>query len=388
MVWDHRRRRSAFDGILLQEYSPADRRLVGPIKNIFKGSPLGLVEGPHLSKRNGWYHLTVAEGGTSYNHAVTMARSRAIDGPYKLHPNVHLLTSKDDPEAPLQRAGHGFHVETPAGEVFHTHLSSRPLPGTRRSPMGRETALQRVVWGDDDWLYLAHAGQLPALEFEGPDLPPHPFPPEPNRHDFDDEELPSPFQWLRTPEWERLFSTTQRPGHLRLFGRESIGSWFEQALVARRQTAWSYSAETVVEFDPKTYQQLAGLICYYDRARFHYLAITADDDGRRVLQIISCAGDEPDSLLSYALDEDLPLPASGPVHLGVHVDLADLRFRWSEDGRDWTPVGPVLDASILSDEAGPGAHGSFTGAFVGMAAHDLSGRGLPADFDFFAYRNT
>jgi xylan 1,4-beta-xylosidase len=263
MVWDHRCRRSSFDGILLQEYSPSEQRLVGPIKNIFKGSPLGLVEGPHLWKRNDWYYLTVAEGGTSYNHAVTMARSRTIDGPYELHPNTHLITSKDAPDAPLQRAGHGFYMETPAGEVFHTHLCSRPLPGSRRSPLGRETAIQRAVWGEDNWLYLAQGGQVPAVEVEGPDLPPHPFPPEPERHGFDEGELPSVYQWLRTPEWERIFSPKARPGHLRLYGRESIGSWFEQALVARRQTAWSYSAETALEFEPETYQQLAGLICYY-----------------------------------------------------------------------------------------------------------------------------
>jgi xylan 1,4-beta-xylosidase len=278
-------------------------------------------------------------------------------------------------------------VETPAGEVFHTHLCSRPLPGTRRSPLGRETAIQRVVWGDDDWLYLAQGGQVPAVDVEGPDLTPHPFPPDPERHDFDDGELPSVFQWLRTPEWERIFSLSARPGHLRLYGRESIGSWFEQALVARRQTSWSYSVETTVEFEPETYQQLAGLICYYDRARFHYLAISADNNGKRVLQVISCLGDQPDALLTYALEQDLPLPQKGRIYLGVDVRLAGLQFRWSKDGVNWASVGPSLDASLLSDEAGPGAHGSFTGAFVGMAAHDLSGRARPADFDFFAYRN-
>ena len=62
------------------------------MKNIFAGSPHGLVEGPHLFKKNGWYYLTTAEGGTGYDHAVTMARSRSIDGPYELHPDVHLIT--------------------------------------------------------------------------------------------------------------------------------------------------------------------------------------------------------------------------------------------------------------------------------------------------------
>ena len=70
-----------FVGIALQEWDAASGKLVGRPKIIFKGSPLGLVEGPHLFKRGGWYYLTTAEGGTGYDHAVTMARSRQIDGP-------------------------------------------------------------------------------------------------------------------------------------------------------------------------------------------------------------------------------------------------------------------------------------------------------------------
>ena len=49
------------------------------------------------------------------------------------------------------------------------------------------------------------------------------------------------------------------------------------------------------------------------------------------------------------------------------------------------PIGAMIaKADVMS--WGPGAHGSFTGAFVGMAAHDMTGRALPADFDFFTYR--
>jgi xylan 1,4-beta-xylosidase len=143
MVWDHRadgparnRKYPAFAGILLQEFDARSGRLVGPVENIFAGSEHGLVEGPHLHKRGGFYYLTVAEGGTGYDHAVTMARARRIQGPYELHPNVHLITSKDAPAAALQRAGHGQIVETPQGQVYHTHLCSRPLEGLRRSPLG------------------------------------------------------------------------------------------------------------------------------------------------------------------------------------------------------------------------------------------------------------
>ncbi|MDP3523854.1 MAG: glycoside hydrolase family 43 protein, partial [Hoeflea sp.] len=97
MVWNHRSnsiggqpKHPAFAGILMQEYDAGAGRLIGKPENIFKGSSHGLVEGAHLFKRDGWYYLTVAEGGTGYGHAVTMARSRTLDGPYELHPDTFL----------------------------------------------------------------------------------------------------------------------------------------------------------------------------------------------------------------------------------------------------------------------------------------------------------
>lgn len=86
-------RPSAFDGILLLEWHPK-HGLTGPIRKIFAGSDPGLTEGPHLCQRDGWVYLTVAEGGTGCDRAVTMARSRDIWGPYELHPDTHLITAK------------------------------------------------------------------------------------------------------------------------------------------------------------------------------------------------------------------------------------------------------------------------------------------------------
>lgn len=388
MVWNHvshgvggQPMHPSFAGILLQEYDAASARLVGPVRNIFAGSDHGLVEGPHLFKRNGWYYLTTAEGGTGYGHAVTMARARDIGGPYELHPDIHLITAKDDPDAPLQRAGHGQIVETPDGAVYHTHLCSRPLAGTRRSPLGRETAIQKCVWGDDGWLRLEGGGPLPRVHVEGPAQP---APPAAALHrHFDGPVLPPEFQWLRTPYPERIFSLTERPGMLRLFGRESTGSWFEQALVARRQEHFSLRAETELHFDPVTYQQAAGLIHYYNRHKFHFAAVTRNRAGERVLMLMSCPGDWTDGRLSFAPEEPLILP-DGPVRLAAEIREAELRFLF-DTGDGWRKAGPVLDASLISDEAGRGEHGSFTGAFIGMAAFDTSGAGTGADFARFSY---
>lgn len=392
MVWNHRAgapgahpKSPAFFGIRLQEWSPESRRLVGEAKTIFPGSAHGLVEGPHLYKRGGWYYLTVAEGGTGYGHAVTMARSRRIDGPYELHPDVHLITAKDAPDAPLQRAGHGQIVETPDGQVYHTHLCSRPLQGLRRSPLGRETAIQKCVWGDDGWLYLAHRGPVPELEV------PAPFatPPAPRgaraRYDFSAEGgLPLDFQWLRTPHPARIFSLTARPGWLRLYGRESIGSWFEQALAARRQAHFVYRAETELDFAPTTFQQAAGLTAYYNRCKFHALAVSWDELLGRSLTILSCPADYPAGRLSFPLAAPVAID-EGPVRLAVSVDHAKLQFAYAPADGVWRDIGPSLDASLISDEAGAGEHGSFTGAFVGMFAFDTSGAARHADFRGFAY---
>jgi xylan 1,4-beta-xylosidase len=393
MQWNHRTesfggapKSPAFDGILLQEWDAGTQSLKGPIKNIFAGSPLGLVEGPHLFKRNGYYYLTTAEGGTGYDHAVTMARSPVIDGPYEMHPNMHLITSKEHPEAVLQRAGHGQYVETPDRQAYHTHLCGRPMPPKRRCTLGRETSLQKCVWKDDGWLYLENGTTVPDVTVAGLNGAVAIEKPVRTEYSFDGSTLPADFQWLRTPMPERIFNLSDRPGHLRLIARESVGSWFEQALVARRQEHHSFRAETVVEFDPDSYQQVAGLTHYYNRHKFHAVAVTLHEKLGRCVTILSCNGDYPNGRLSFPAGSGVALPATGRVQLSMEIRDNDLQFFWQTEGKGaWQPIGPVLDAGVVSDEGGRGEHGSFTGAFAGVFAFDTSGRTRTADFDWFNY---
>ena len=166
MLWDHRARPLLFAGIALQEYDPKAKKLVGPRKNIFQGTELKLVEGPHLYKRNGWYYLLTAEGGTGYEHACTFARSRKIDGPYELHPQKHILTAKDAPLNEVQRSGHGDIVDTPDGKTYLVHLMGRPTTQKRRCVLGRETGIQEAEWRDD-WLWVKN-GPVPSIEVNVP----------------------------------------------------------------------------------------------------------------------------------------------------------------------------------------------------------------------------
>ena len=136
-------------------------------------------------------------------------------------------------------------------------------------------------------------------------------------------------------------SLSARPGWLRLIARESIGSWFEQALVARRQEHFAYRAETELDFEPSTFQQAAGLMAYYNRDKFHFLAVTWDEQLGRALTILSCEGDFPEGRLSFPLGSPIPLDAAGPVRLAVAVDHAKLQFAYASGGEgEWRDVGP------------------------------------------------
>ena len=385
MVWDHRPDRTFFRGIVLQELCAGNLELLGRPKHIFPGTELGFTEGPHLYKYDDYYYLMTAEGGTGYGHAVTMARSRSVEGPYEADPSGPVVTARDDPDWPLQRNGHADFVESEDGEFILVHLCGRPLDGTRRCPLGRETAIQRLEKTADGWFRLQCGGHLPELAIEAP-VPSAAESVAGTQHDdFQSDGLDSVYQWLRTPYPERFLSLSDAPGSLRLYGMESPGSLYDQALIARRQTDFVFEASTAVVFEPDSFQQMAGLICYYNSCKFHYLYISTDDEIGKHLGIMSCEADLTSAVTFPIQDRRVRLSEGFPIWLRASVDHARLVFAWSEDGEDWEDIPVELDQSLLSDEAGIDGGEQFTGAFVGMCCNDLSGQRKPADFEFFRY---
>jgi xylan 1,4-beta-xylosidase len=400
MEWDYRKKDCPFSGILLQEYCPAEKRLVGEVRKIFTGTAIKLTEGPHLYKRNGWYYLLAAEGGTQYGHAATVARSRAIDGPYEVHPANPLLTSYDWPDHPLQKAGHASWCETSGPGEKRTYLAflcGRPLSGTRNCVLGRETGIAELEWRND-WPYLKYAPETrrkdaalwgasvpnyPPLAFE----PPVPLAdtPEPyskaKRYVFSDGSLDPDFKTLRVPADPAIYSLTARPGFLRLKGGESPVSRFRQTLLARRQQDFSFSAETYMEFAPKSFQELAGLCWRYDENNQYLLALSHDEEKGLALSVQTMIGGV------YARTEDTAVnnggsSGSGGIWLGLTVRERTGRFRYSLDGTTWVTLRPALDAAVLSDEY---FHEGFTGAFIGVFCVDTARYAACADFAYLTY---
>lgn len=382
MVTDHRPGRDKFGGIILQEFSPEQGKMLGEAKKIFT-RPGQLVEGPHLMKRNGWYYLFLADGGTGEWHGESVARSHSLWGGYEWYEGNPFLTARHNLEHPLQKTGHTDLVETQNDEWYLCHLCGRPLEnraenGDRCYTLGRETGIQKVEWTPDGWIRLVNGTTLADVEVQAPDLPEHPYPAEPVRDDFDGETLNINFQALRAPILESWCSLRERPGWLRLYGREGVNSIFDQSLVARRWQSFRFRAGTRVDFHPDCYKQMAGLICLYDQENFYYLHVTQDEEKGRCLNLISGINNR------YGLLACVPLPDKKPVLLSVEVDRDKMQFFYSTGGQAYEKIGPVNDASTLSDEA---CHvGCFTGAFVGLCCQDLTGcTQKEADFDWFYY---
>ncbi|HEX7465648.1 MAG TPA: hypothetical protein VF309_03330, partial [Usitatibacter sp.] len=121
-----------------------------------------------------------------------------------------------------------------------------------------------------------------------------------------------------------------------------------------------------------------------NRYKFHFVAVTWHETLGRVLTVMSCEGDYPDGRMTFPLGAPIRLPDSGAIGLAAEVNGATLQLFYDAGG-GWRDAGPMLDASVISDEGGRGAHGSFTGAFIGMLAFDTSGAACPANFHHFDY---
>jgi xylan 1,4-beta-xylosidase len=410
VLWNHNPGANPFSGILLQEFDPDTLKLKGPIHNIFKGTSLGLVEGPHLYLKDGYYYLLTAEGGTDFNHAVTLARSKKITGPYEVMPNNPLLTSRHNPELTLQRAGHASITDTPDGDYYMAHLCGRPLMPERRCTLGRETALQKLYWPKNEWPSIVQSAdnsesfsalnqpalQVPSLATDHPS----PRAPELTLIDFAKEPLDVNWNTLRIPQNEDQVSYTAAQNHLTLFGGESLFSKHRQTLIARRICSFDFTLMCQIDFKPDCLQQSAGLLFFYDSRNYHYLHLSSSSDhsgpGQRVLKIHSCEA----GVLKHHNIDGVIISDHGPLTIKGTMTQQSLQFYYSLTNKTpcsadqlfnqntvnhFLTLGPVLDATVLSDEYEGGV--KFTGAYAGICNQDLTGQKHPAYFRWVAIKS-
>ena len=386
MEWDYRKQGPyQFSGILLQQYDPQKKCLVGKRTKIFKGSDIGMVEGPHLYKHNGYYYVIAAEGGTSYEHAISCGRSKNIEGPYELHPCNPLISSYGHSELVLQKAGHGMMCPSIDGKkTYLTFLCGRPVDTSLQCILGRETGLAEIQW-KDDWPYVVQEdgslSNMPPATVEVPDVQgdkKQSYPGQGHVHyTFNDKSFFKDFKTLRMPIDDKRFSITERPGFLRIRGGQSLWSFYETSVLARRQQEFDFTATTKIDFEPDYFQQMAGLVYRYDEETQYVLQVTWDEQKGKVLQLNTLMpGNKFEQGITVAI------PQGKSVFLRVSVERRRAVFSWSLDGELFHQLRPVCDAGRLSDEYGGMG---FTGAFVGMFCVDTEFYKKTADFEFFDY---
>jgi xylan 1,4-beta-xylosidase len=384
--------------IVVQELDTARMRLTGSPTVVSRGATRrGFVEGAQIYKREGWYYLITAEGGTGYAHCVALSRSRSVTGPYEPCPFGPALTSiggdlagseKADlfmrpdlynPETSIQKAGHGSLVETPNGEWYMAHLCGRPVMPGMHCILGRETSLQRMEWTEDGWLRVYGGGVIAQESAPAPALPAHPFPAESPLEDFDSPVLNPHLYAPRGPIDAGWADLETEPGRLRLRGRESLTSTYAVSLLARKLDSFHTRTTAKLEFQPELYHHLAGISCYY-ASQDHYCAYKTFDEtlGGAVLKVHGFTGG---AFKEYG--KPVPLAAEAPVFLRVETENDKLSFFYSLDGERFEPLAEGLDLTPLSDEGC--SCGVFTGTFVGLFAQDSHTREKWASFDFLRY---
>ncbi len=361
--------------VRIVELSDDCTRALGEPVTVWAGTGRSCPEGPRVFKKDGWYYAMLAEGGTGYGHCITVARARSLFGPYEECP-FNPVFNQPDPNAPIQRCGHGQLVSTPHGEWWMMYLCGRINEGSYTT-LGRETALDPVRWTEDGW-FVVNEGKGPSLCNAAPLLPPSPCE-EDGFDGFETEKLSLAWQWVRNPD-DSAWSLTQRAGYLRLLtGDHDLDTIAAKNTLLRREESFLYAAGTMLSFEPLDGEQ-AGLTCYYGTQNYIKLYCTAAADGGRLVRL-----EENRNGLVTTLG--VCHPPKGEVYLGLHVKGQTRSFVCGTNEADARQVGIAEDCTFLSDE-GVAAGKHHTGTLVGLfATNKGSGRRIAADFDWFSYKN-
>jgi alpha-N-arabinofuranosidase len=365
--------------IWLQELDLKTMQLTGPRVSLWDGAVKGNleVEAPHIYKKDGYYYLLVAEGGTEHHHAVTIARSRSISGPYAGNPRNPLLTHRNlGLDHPIACTGHAELVETQNGEWWMALLATRPYGGYFYN-LGRETFLVPVIW-EYGWPIVSPGIGRVEFEHHAPDLPAHPWPPAPARDDFDDPELAYQWNFLRTPR-EEFYNLSERPGFLRLKLRpEKLSELANPSFVGRRQQHINFCAQAALEFRPANVSECAGLVLLQNND-FHFrFVITRGADGGQVVRLIKREAGA-DTILA-----ERPV-ADSEQFFKVQAQGQAYSFYIAEQAGKWQPVAEDVDGRILSTNIA----GGFVGAYIGMyASSNGQVSANSADFDWFEYSSS
>ncbi|MEM7106118.1 MAG: glycoside hydrolase family 43 protein [Bacteroidota bacterium] len=371
--------------IWLQELDLDNFKLIGNRHFLWRGACQGVwAEGPHMYKKDGWYYLLIAEGGTSFNHAVMIAISDKVTGPYISNPRNPILTTRHlSYNNWVNSTGHADMVELPDGRWYMVALGIRGEEGYH-SNMGRESHLIPVQWEHEpfEWKEIKHEYPVAAPETGRVErYTPLPFPDKPQlRNDaffdnFDSETLHLEWNFRRVP-LDKVYSLTERKDWLRLYQNpETITMRGRCSQMGFRQKETDFEYQTKMNFLPENENSEAGISLFLQDDNYINFTVVKKE-GKPVLQLkINERKKDAYILKSEALES-----YTGDLIFKVVSQNNKYQYLYSVNG-GMTFIKFEETASDLII-----CHG-YTGAYLGLYT---SGNGTESkeytDFDWVSYK--
>jgi xylan 1,4-beta-xylosidase len=364
-----------YDGhraIWMQQIDITRFQPIGPRKVLIDGgvepekNPIW-IEGPHIYKRDGWYYLSDAEGGTGPQHSQVVLRSRDVWGPYAPYEGNPILTQRDlppDRRLPITNAGHADLVEGPDGTWWAVFLASRNYQ-QRHYNTGRETYLLPVQWRDG-WPVILPAGQTIPYIAAAPawmrgEATQAPFTGNfVHRDEFDGTALRTEWLHVRVPKqaWADLAA---RPGALAVHPLpEGLETLRNPAFLGRRQQHLRFEASTAMTRPAPGIA--AGLAAFQSEAYWYFLGVRPAADGRMAIFLEGRDGGGTTRTLATREVE-----GSDTLRLKIEGDEGAYGFAFDTgDGRGWQSLARDVDGTVLSTDRA----GGFVGTLLGPFARD------------------
>ncbi len=359
-----------YDGdwyIWIQELDVTTMKLVGEHKDVWNGAMKGVhwPEGPHIYKKDGYYYIMHAEGGTGPDHAVTICRSKSVWGPYENNFCNPILTHRHLGWAyPIKYVGHADLIETPAGEWYMTMLAVRPIEGY--TTMGRETFLAKVEWQNGWPVVNPGIGILTdTVEINLPEWLPEEdetsytrrtgakncVPGSSRTYDFAKmEQLGDEFLFLRNPD-ENMYHLESRKGLCLRFGSATLKEQASPSYVAIRQQHHFFEVSTTMCTQGLTQTRRAGIALVQSNA--YHLRVEVSDTQA---EVILCMKGEDTCIGSAAYSAE-------ELKLAIEVKALHARVKLVANNQEIV-LADNIDIRNLSTEVA----GGFVGCTAGLYA--------------------
>lgn len=329
------------------------------------------IEAPHIIKKDGYYYLICAEGGTGYNHSEVVFRSKNIYGPYVSYKNNPILSQRHlDPNRKneISTAGHADFVKLPNGDWWTVFLACRPY-GMDLYNTGRETFLMPVEW-KDGWPTIVGGNEPLPFKHKKPNLPSSIETILPmtgnfiSHDDFNEDKLDLIWNFIRTP-LEKWYELDGEKLHIKP-RKETIHTETNFSFIGRRQQHLEFEASTKLAYNLTDTLQTAGLVAFQNEKQYLLIGKRLNSEGKEEVFLEESAVTLNEGIPKIIAKQELKSKSSD-LFLKMEGDrgLYNFYYKTSEKS-EWVLLADKVDASILSTKEAKGFVGTYLALYTSL----------------------